>query len=142
MIAKRAHVAEQILDQTLRSWRSESSAATLGRRWSTLRALAARALASLRREAELAEKFADNSPQMGASGLHPWVWELARALWQGRNYQAALHAAASSLTSEAQAKSGRFDVADRALFEQTFSLSAPTPGKPRLRVIPDDGKQT
>jgi hypothetical protein len=142
VIAERAHVVEQILDRTLRSWRSESSAATSGRRWSTLRELAARAIAALQREAELAEKLGDNSPQMSAGGLHPWVWEPARALWQDRHYRAALHAAASSLTSQVQAKSGRFDVADRALFEQTFSLSAPTAGKPRLRVIPDDGSQT
>lgn len=145
-IAERAHVVEQILDRTLPAWRSELSTDPRGgrgsKRWTVLQEWAARGIAALEREAELAERLGDASPQMSAGGLHPWVWDPARALWQNGHYRAALHAAASSLTSQVQAKTGRLDVADRALFEQTLSLSAPTPGRPRLRVMPDDGTPT
>ncbi|MBD8059044.1 TIGR02391 family protein [Cellulomonas sp. JH27-2] len=144
-IAERAHVVEQILDRTLRAWREEVAKEPRlkgSRRWASLREWAARGLAALERETELAEKLGDVSPQMSAGGLHPWVWEPAMKLWQDGHFRAALHTVASSLTSQVQAKTGRFDVADKTLFEQTLSLSAPTPGKPRLRVVEDDGSPT
>jgi len=144
-IAERAHVVEQILDRTIKTWRTEPEpdiGTRSSRRWTALREWASRGLAALQRQSELAEKLGDSSPQMSAGGLHPWVWEPARTLWQDGHYRAALHAVASSLTSQVQARTGRLDTADKALFEQAFSLASPTVGKPRLRVMANDGSQT
>lgn len=138
---QRAHVVEQILDRVLPRWRGEPESPKAPK-WEHLRGWTSRAIAALEREAELAEKLGDGSPQMSAGALHPWVWAPARDLWLGAHFRAALHAAATSLVGQTQAKTGRLDVADKALFQEVLGLNPATPEKPKLRVLPDDGSPT
>lgn len=145
-VSAQAHVVEQILDRVLPDWRRETSAkekeTRSKQRWVALREWAGRAIGALEREEELAERLGDGSPRMSAGGLHPWVWEPAKRLWADGHFRAALHAAGSNLVSQTQAKTGRVDIADKALYEQVLNLAAPAPDKPRLRVAPDDGSST
>lgn len=134
--AMSAHVVEQILDRVLPSWREETEGKT---GWGVHRRWASRAIAALEREQELEEKLGDASPRLHVGGLHSWVWDPAKKLWNDGHRRAALHAAAASVNTQTQAKTGRVDLSDKALFEQVLSLEAPAPGKPRLRVAVEDG---
>jgi hypothetical protein len=46
------------------------------------------------------------------------------------------------INTETQAKLGRMDVSETALFNEAFSLSDPKPGSPRLRLAKDVGSKT
>lgn len=50
--------------------------------------------------------------------------------------------AAIRVNAETQAKLGRMDVSEVALFNEAFSLSEPKDGVARLRVAQDDGGKT
>lgn len=50
--------------------------------------------------------------------------------------------AAIRVNFETQSKLGRTDVSEVDLFNQAFSLDAPKPGAPRLRLAVDDGGKT
>ena len=50
--------------------------------------------------------------------------------------------AAIRINAETQAKLGRMDVSETALFNEAFSLDAPKLGAPRLRLTKDDGGRT
>ena len=104
--------------------------------------MAARGLQQLSRQEELRHKLGDNAPALDASRLHPWVWDSARSLWQSGHFAEAVQAAAVRVNAETQRKVGRRDVGEVSLFQQTFSADLPAPGKPRLRMPPDDGSPT
>jgi len=53
-----------------------------------------------------------------------------------------VQAACIKLNAETQNKVGRRDITEADLFKQAFSDDPPKPGKPRLRVIPDDESKT
>lgn len=103
---------------------------------------ARRARTEIVREAEIAEKLGDAAPRLNAGDLHEWVWGGARSLWTSGPYREAVRAAATTVNARTQTKVGRRDVAETALFNEVFSLDAPTQDRPRLRVFPDDGSQT
>lgn len=138
--SERAYVVEQILDRTMPSWRSEKPAADKDFRW--LRKQASRAKVALEREEELTQNLGDNSPEMDTSNLHPWVWGSIQSLWEGGHYHQAVRDAAIQVNAEAQKKLGRHDVSETDLFNQAFSLEDPKVGKPRLRLMDDDGSPT
>lgn len=138
--AQRAHVIEQIIDRVLPGWVDERPAKDKEHSW--LRGQASRAKAALEREGELAEKLGDNAPDMDASNLHPWAWENGRTYWNTGHYHQAVMQAAIRINAETQAKLGRMDVSETALFNEAFSLSAPKEGAPRLRLCQDDGGKT
>ena len=50
--------------------------------------------------------------------------------------------AAIRINAETQAKLGRMDVSETALFNEAFSLDEPKEGAPRLRLAEDDGGKT
>ncbi len=136
----RAHVIEQILDRLLPGWRKDRPQADKEFRW--LRDQASRGKAALERQAELAEKLGDHAPEMDAANLHPWAWESGASLWNsGFHYQAVMQAAIQ-INTETQAKLGRVDVSEVALFNEAFSLSEPKVGAARLRLAEDDGSRT
>ncbi|GAA3819359.1 TIGR02391 family protein [Cellulomonas soli] len=138
--AAAAHVVEQILDRVLPGWSRERPEKDKEYRW--LRDQAARGKTALLREAELAEKLGDNAPEMDAANLHPWSWENGRSYWNTGHYHQAVMQAAIRINAETQAKLGRMDVSETDLFNQAFSLSAPTTDVPRLRLMDDDGSKT
>ncbi|UDY22923.1 TIGR02391 family protein [Nocardioides sp. Kera G14] len=138
--SQRAHVVEQILDRALPGW--EKDRPKKDSEFSWLRDQASRAKAALQRQAELAEKLGDNAPDMDASNLHPWAWENGKSYWNTGHYHQAVMQAAIRINAETQAKLGRMDVSEVALFNEAFSLDAPKDGAPRLRLTKDDGGKT
>jgi len=138
--SQRAHVVEQILDRVLSGWSRDRPSKDAKYSW--LRDQASRAKAALEREAELAEKLGDNAPDMDAANLHPWAWENGRSYWNTGHYHQAVMQAAIRINAETQAKLGRMDVSETALFNEAFSLSAPKEDAPRLRLAEDDGGRT
>jgi hypothetical protein len=138
--AQRAHVVEQILDRALANWRKDQP--TLDGDYDWLRDQAARGDTAIRRRAELAEKLGDDSPDMDASNLHPWAWENGRSYWNTGHYHQAVMQAAIRINAETQAKLGRMDVSEAALFNEAFSLADPKDGAARLRLSANDGGKT
>lgn len=138
--SERAHVVEQILDRVLPGWSRERP--EMDAKYSWLRDQASRAKAALKREAELAEKLGDNAPDMDVANLHPWAWENGRSYWRTGHYHQAVMQAAIRVNAETQAKLGRMDVSETALFNEAFSTNAPKAGVARLRLAKDDGGKT
>lgn len=138
--SERAHVVEQILDRVLPGWSRDRPEKDGKFRW--LRDQASRAKASLQREAELAEKLGDNAPDMDAANLHSWAWENGRSYWNTGHYHQAVMQAAIRINAETQAKLGRMDISETALFNEAFSLNDPKAGAPRLRLAASDGSKT
>jgi len=106
------------------------------------RQAAQRAIVNLERDAEVREKLGDNAPHLVASGMHPWVWEGARSLWQSGHYREAVVAAGVKLNAETQNKLGRRDLTETALFQAAYSSDDPRLDAPRLRPAGDDGHKT
>lgn len=136
----RAHVVEKILDRVLPGWRADRP--SKDEEFASLRDQASRAKTVLQRSEELAEKLGDNAPDMDAANLHTWAWENGRSFWNTGHYHQAVMQAAIRINAETQAKLGRMDVSETALFNEAFSLSDPKPGAPRLRLAKDDGSKT
>ncbi|MXM62514.1 restriction endonuclease [Streptomyces sp. HUCO-GS316] len=141
-IVASAQVVEQILDRVLPDWRTDVAANSRINRWYQHREAVQRAEAVLTREAEVRERLGDIAPRLNAASLHPWVWSAAQALWQGGHFREAVTAAARRVNRETQAKVGRRDVTETALFQSVFSKDDPKPGQPRLRLMADDGSDT
>ncbi|MGW5094237.1 TIGR02391 family protein [Streptomyces nodosus] len=143
-IVASAHVVEQILDRLLPRWRTEvpNDKNKTVNRWYQHREAAQRADAALQRDAEVRARLGDNSPQLSAGAMHPWVWEGARALWQSGHFREAVTAAARKVNAETQNKVGRRNPSETKLFQNVFSLSAPKADEPRLRLMDDDGSDT
>jgi hypothetical protein len=143
-IVASAQVVEQILNRVLPTWRHDVPD---GRNksvnpWCQHIDAVQRAQTMLRREPEIQEKLGDNAPLLNAAHLHPWVWDGARSLWQSGHYREAVRAACVKLNAETQNKLGRRNITESDLFNQAFSADPPQPGKPRLRVMPNDGSPT
>jgi len=137
---QRAHVVEQILDRVLPGW-SQDRPENDGK-FAWLRDQASRARAAMQRAVELAENLGDNTPDMDAANLHPWAWENGRSYWNTGHYHQAVMQAAIRVNAETQAKLGRMDVSETALFNEAFSMDGPKEGAPRLRLTEDDGGKT
>lgn len=138
--SERAHVIEQILDRVLPGWSRDRPDKDKSYSW--LRDQASRAKAALERQAKLAEKLGDNAPDMGAANLHPWAWENGRSYWNTGHYHQAVMQAAIRINAETQAKLGRVDVSETALFNEAFSLNPPKSDASRLRLVEDNGSKT
>lgn len=79
---------------------------------------------------------------MDAANLHPWAWENGRSYWNTGHYHQSVMQAAIRVNAETQAKLGRIDVSEKALFNEAFSLSAPKQDAARLRLAANDGSKT
>ncbi|GIG63415.1 hypothetical protein Lfu02_77870 [Longispora fulva] len=139
-----AQVVEQLFDRVIKDWRHvvPSEDNTQVNRWCQHRETAERVKAVLLRQDEVREKLGDNAPELNAAHLHPWIWDGARSLWQSGHYREAVRAAAVMLNAETQNKAGRRDVSETDLFKQIFTTDDPQPGKPRLRLMVNDGSRT
>ena len=62
--------------------------------------------------------------------------------WNSGFYHQAVMQAAIRINAETQAKLGRVDVSEIALFNEAFSLSEPKKGAARLRLAENDGSRT
>jgi hypothetical protein len=138
--SQHAHVVEQILDRVLPGWGKERPEKDSKYGW--LRDQASRAKAAMQRSAELAENLGDGAPEMDAANLHPWAWENGRSYWNTGHFHQAVMQAAIRINAETQAKLGRMDLSEVALFNEAFSLEHPKVGGSRLRLMKDDGGKT
>lgn len=139
-ILSAAYVAEQVIERVLpdEEWADDDP----WDQWAALRAMAVRAKTAIARQEELAEKLGDAGPKMAAGGLHPWAWESGKTLWASSHFNHAVVQAALRVNTETQGKVGRVDLSEVALFNDVFSLAAPSPATPRLRLMADDGSKT
>jgi len=103
---------------------------------------AERGLGVLADREEVASRLMPESPVMPVNRLHPWVWDSARTLWETHHYRQAVQTAWTAINAKIQDKVQRRDVSDTKLVQDTFSESAPAPGKPRLRVQGDSTTET
>lgn len=76
---------------------------------------------------------AEAPPRVGAEAFHPLIWGAAQRLWRDRHFRQAVAAAAEALVAQVKARTGRSDVADTSLWQETFSNADPGPKRPRLR---------
>ena len=141
-IVKQAQVVEQILDQVLPAWGAIVVGAFVADDWVRHREACTRAIVQLERADEIRENLGDAAPQLDASHLHPWVWEGGRSRWQSGHLADAVFAASIQVNAETQKVLGRTDVTETDMFRQAFTLDAPEPGKPRLRLGRNDGSKT
>ena len=81
---------------------------------------------ALKAEAEL-------PPTIGTPGMHPLIWAAASRLWRDDHFRASVAAAADALVAQVKTLTGRNDVPETSLWQETFSEKDPQPGKPRLR---------
>ncbi len=65
--------------------------------------------------------------------MHSTVWGAAMRLWRDGHYRQAVAAAAEAIVLMLKTRTGRNDVAETALWQQTFSEKDPAPEQPRLR---------
>jgi uncharacterized protein (TIGR02391 family) len=140
-VTRQAQVVEKILDRVLPRWRTEIELKKTNR-WTRHREAAIRAKEELLREEEMRVNLGDDSPEISASSLHPWIWSGAESLWRSGHYRAAVEDAAKKVNAETQNKIGRRDVSETDLFNQAFTDKPAEPGKPRLRRLADDGSRT
>jgi hypothetical protein len=138
-----AVIVERILVHLDPAWRDQlQSSMNPDQAWNGHRTLAIRAKATIAFDAEISDKLGDNAPQIRASSLHPWAWDGARSLWQSRHYREAVTAAARKVNAEAQNKVMHRSLSEVKLFQDALSVNPPAPGRPRLRIVPDDGSVT
>lgn len=136
-----AQVAEQILDRVLPGWRDADWDGDSGPNWRH-RAATVRAIAQLEAQEELEANLGPVGPKLAAASLHPWVWGSVASLWGSGHYREAVGLASRAVNAQAQAKLDRRDESEATLIGQAFSLKPPTPGRPRLRLMEDDGSDT
>lgn len=86
-----------------------------------------------RLESKIRRAEAEAPPTIGAASMHPLVWAAARPLWVDGHFRQAIAAATETLIAQVKARTGRYDLAETALWQQAFSDRAPEPSKPRLR---------
>lgn len=76
---------------------------------------------------------AEAPPEIGAAAMHPLIWGAASRLWRDSHFRQAVAAASETLITHIKSRTGRNDVSETGLWQQTFSADPPEPGKPRLR---------
>jgi hypothetical protein len=82
------------------------------------------------------------APSLEPEGMHPLIWGSARPLWRDGHYRLALVASAEALVAQLKSRTGRNDTSETSLWQQTFSETDPTPGRPRLRWPGDPADRT
>jgi uncharacterized protein (TIGR02391 family) len=76
---------------------------------------------------------AETPPTVDVAQMHPAVWGQAARLWRDEHYRQAVSAAADAVVQLVKSRTGRTDIEDTPLWQQTFSKDDAEPGKPRLR---------
>ena len=103
---------------------------------------AMKALTLLKSGDELRQRLGEPGAQLSVRELHPWVSTVVTGLWVDGRYGLAVAQAAASVNSHTQAKLRRFDTTETGLFSEAFSTDPPKPGRPRLRIMPDDDSKS
>lgn len=86
-----------------------------------------------RLEAMIVKAKAEAPPTIGAEAMHPLVWGAARRLWRDGHFRQAVAAASDAVVTNVKSLTGRNDVPETALWQETFAVAEPSTRKPRLR---------
>jgi hypothetical protein len=86
-----------------------------------------------RLEGLIAKAEAERPPDIGAGALHPTVWGAASRLWKDGHFREAVAGACEAVATMVKTRTRRNDIAETALWQQTFSEQDPRAGQPRLR---------
>lgn len=100
------------------------------------------ALGKLRTDAETTRILGSQAPSMSADALHPLIWDAASKRWESGHYTDAVQRAATALSGYVKDRTGRYELGDKELMSQAFSLAAPQASKPRLRWPGNDDDLT
>jgi hypothetical protein len=65
-----------------------------------------------------------------------------QGLWGSGHFREAIGVAAKAVNAHCQAKVGRRDLVEGKLFSDVFASKPPADGRPRLRLMDDDGSPT
>lgn len=84
-------------------------------------------------EAMIRKADAEAPPKIGPEAMHPLIWGAARGLWRDGHHRQAVAAASETLIAQVKSRTGRNDIPETALWQDTFSDRPPEAGKPRLR---------
>nr|WP_012477008.1 TIGR02391 family protein [Rhodococcus sp. NS1]ABI79408.1 hypothetical protein PNSL1.080 [Rhodococcus sp. NS1] len=93
-------------------------------------------------EQMIAHAETQTAPSMDSAAMHPLVWGAAGRLWRDGHYRLAVTSAAEALVAQVKTLTGRNDVAETALWQETFADKPPVPGRPRLRWPGDSNDRT
>jgi hypothetical protein len=142
-VAGRMPIVEQIADRAWPEWRSHRGEVSFaGHEYDPLVDIAKKVLVMLQRKEELEQNLGESGPALEAATMHPNVWEASKSLWRNGHFAEAVSAAAKSVNAALQTKVGRRDAADASLVAESFSLDPSRPGRPRLRLMHNDGSDT
>lgn len=141
-VQRAAQTVEPILDAVLTEWRIADWEKPSRQPMWRHREAANRAIAMLRDQEEIADILGDGAPSISAGTLHPWVWDSAKNLWGSGHFREAVNAAARAVNAQAQAKLNRRDESEWKLISDAFRTVAPEKGRPRLRLMADDGSSS
>lgn len=111
-------------------------------RWRPAKNAALTALGLLRTGFEAKQRMQPDAPELAADRLHPWVWDVARPMWEAGSPQAAVLHAAQSINARLQQRLGRRDVSEAQLCREAFAVDDPKPGQSRLRFAGDRNTPT
>lgn len=136
---------ELILDRFYPEWRA-AVFANVRTRWDKHRQFAIRCLSRLREREVTAVMMGSSGPRLAADALHPWVWDAAKAAWEGGNFTDSVDAAARNVNARLRRKAKRPDLNEGQLVQQAFSLDPPQSDRVRLRIplsdVSDDTRKS
>lgn len=110
--------------------------------WINAKKAAQQGVGILREQDELDRILQPDTPSIPAGQLHHWVWSAAQSFWESEHYSSAVEQAWKSINAHLQSKTGRRDLSDDDLVNQTLSEKDPKTPQPRLRVPGDKSTQT
>ncbi|WP_051424980.1 TIGR02391 family protein [Rhodococcus pyridinivorans] len=93
-------------------------------------------------EQMIAHAETQTTPPMDSAAMHPLIWGAAGRLWRDGHYRLSVTSAAEALIAQVKTRTGRNDVAEAALWQETFADKPPVPGRPRLRWPGDSNDRT
>ena len=145
MVLEQIDTVERILDRYLPEWRERRKEWTAqAYEFDALRTAAIRCKSRLQDLAEVAEHLGPLGPSLSVQQLHPWIWDVAKSLWDDSHYVDAVSAAAEELDRHVQAKIDNRQRTGANLWQSAYSENDPKPDAPRLRPPAgiDPGSQT
>lgn len=142
-VMSRVPIIEAIADRAWPDWRDHlPKQQSYSWAYTPLLQVAKQLRVQLIRKDELERNLGEAGPTLSVSTMHADVWDAAKSLWGNGHFGEAVNAAARSVNAMLQAKVTRRDISDVKLVTESFSLSPPKPGSPRLRLMPNDGSDT
>ena len=105
--------------------------------WGSAKEAANRLKGSIENRQRRERMFASSGPTLSATGLHPWVWDAAKHLWNDRHFQQAVFEAAKAVELQTQLRpEHRVGLDGTRLYAEMFSLKDPTKKRTQVEISP------